>query len=121
MNALSQPGKLNIAALIAAAAGILILFVSVPDTFPTVPPGPIILLVAAAIVAFAPGRWTALVGVIVPLFIFIGGLVSGTPDTLLHPDNVGASVGIVIELIALLTAIATGAIVLQRRTQRRLA
>lgn len=110
MNALSKPGKVNLAALIAAAVGILILFASIPDEFPKVPPGPIILLVAAGLVAFAPGRRTPLIGVIVPLFIFVGGLVSGTPGLLLHPDNVGAFVGVVTQMIALVIAITAGTI-----------
>ena len=112
MNTLSTPRKINVAALVVAAGGLLILFVSVPDHFPTVPPGPIILLVAASLVAFAPGRWTPLVGVVVPLAIFVGGLMTGAPDLLIHPDNVGAVVGSAIQTTALITAIAAGTIAL---------
>jgi len=112
MKQLSKPRKINVAALGIAAVGILILFVSVPEDFPPVPPGPILLLVAAGLVAFAPGRWTPIIGVIVPLFIFVGGLVSGTPDLLVDPDNVGASVGVVIQMIALITAVVAGTIAL---------
>ncbi len=82
MNTLPTPRKINVAALVVVAGGLLILFVSVPDRFPTVPPGPIILLAAAGLVAFAPGRWTPFVGVVVPLAIFVGGLMTGAPDLL---------------------------------------
>lgn len=43
MNQLSKPRRLNIAALLVAASGILIIFASAPDGFPAVAPGPIIL------------------------------------------------------------------------------
>lgn len=55
MNTLPTPRKINVAALVVVAGGLLILFVSVPDRFPTVPPGPIILLAAAGLVASHPG------------------------------------------------------------------
>ena len=51
---LSPAAMLNAAGLVVAAAGIMIQYVSGED-FPTIPPGPIILLVAAAVVAF--GSW----------------------------------------------------------------
>lgn len=114
MHPLSAPRKLNVAALVAAAAGILILFAAIPDEFPPVPPGPIILLVAAGLMAFAPGRRKPLIGVIAPLFIFVGGFLSGAmPDLLIDPENVGAFVGVVIQMLGLITAIATGALALR--------
>jgi len=112
MNPLSKPRKINVVALIVAAGGLLILFVSVPDRFPPVPPGPIILLIAAGLVAFAPGHWTPLVGVIVPLAIFVGGIATDASDLLFRPDNVGAFVGSLIQMSALITAVAAGTIAL---------
>jgi hypothetical protein len=54
VNSLSTPRRVNIAALLVAAAGILVIFASAPDRFPAVPPGPMILTATAALVAFGP-------------------------------------------------------------------
>ncbi len=109
MSQTSKPRQINIASLIVAAAGILVIFVSAPDRFPSVPPGPIILAVAAVVVAFAPRRWTPAIGVVVPLFIFVGGIVT-LGDLLSDPENVGVFAGVGMEMLALVTAIASGAI-----------
>lgn len=119
MSPLSTSRRANIAALCTGAAATLVLFVSVPDEFPAVPPGAIILLVTAGIVAFAPGRWAPLVGLLVPLFILAGGCATGaTPDLLLGPDNAGALLGIVVQTVALLTAIASGIVALRGEARR---
>jgi hypothetical protein len=108
---LSDPRRVNVGALIVAAAGILIISASAPERFPSVPPGPIILTVAAGIVAFAPGRWTPVMGMVVPLIILVGGIFTGElADLLSDPDNAGVLTGGAIQLLAILTAIATGAI-----------
>lgn len=109
MNPMTTPGRINVAALVVAAVGTLVLYASVPDDFPPIPPGPIILLVAAAVVTFAPGRLTPAIRVIAPLFMFIGGIVTGAiPDILTDPDNVGSFVGSVIQMLGLLTAMVSG-------------
>jgi hypothetical protein len=100
--------RINVAALLAAAVGILIIFTSAPDLFPAVPPGPIILAATAGLVAFVPARWTLALGMIVPLFIIAGGLTSGgLADNL--SENAGAIAGTAIQLAALIVAIAAGA------------
>jgi hypothetical protein len=108
MSSLSKPRQLNIVAMLAAAAAILLIFASAPSLFPPIPPGPIILTVTAALVAFAPGRWTIVIGVLVPLFILIGGIATGGLVDSLN-ENAGAITGTVLQLIALVTAIAAGA------------
>lgn len=83
------------------------------------PPGAIILLVTAAIVTFAPGRWAPLVGLLVPLFILAGGCATeATPDLLFSPDNAGALLGVVVQTIALVTAIASGIVALRGAARR---
>lgn len=53
------------------------------------------------------GRWTTVVGVLVPLFILVGGVVSGgLADNL--SENAGAMTVTAIQLPALLTAIVAG-------------
>jgi len=104
MPRLSKLRQINVAALLVAAAGILLIFASAPDLFPAVPPGPIILTVAAAVVACIAGRWTAVIGVAVPVFIIVGGIVSGGLANNLD-ENAVVIAGTAIELISLATAI----------------
>jgi hypothetical protein len=109
---LSAPVKVNIAGLVVAAAGILIQYFSGVEGFPTIPPGPFILL-AAALIAWGPWRWTAAVGVLVPLL----SLVLGTMSTILNwettaplsdPSETVGFVGAVIQFLGLITALGAG-------------
>jgi hypothetical protein len=109
MSKLSPAGNINVGALLVAAVGLFIIFVSAPDLFPAVPPGVLILAAAAATVAFVPGRWTPIVGVLIPLVITIGGIANGTSiDILRGEENAGAILGTVIQYPALITASAAG-------------
>lgn len=120
MNELSKPRRINVVALLVAAAGILIIFVSAPDRFPPVPPGPIILIIAAGLVAFAPGRFTPVVGVLVPLMILVGGVLSGAlADILAGPENAGVFVGNLAQMAANLTAVVAGTIALAPELRSR--
>jgi hypothetical protein len=55
----ARPGAarqgLLVTGMVAAAAGIIIQIASGSDLYPTIPPGPIILLAGAALVALGPG------------------------------------------------------------------
>jgi len=114
---MSTPRRINIGALLVAAAGVFVIFLSAPDLFPAVPPGVIILAVAAALVAFVPGRWTPIVGVLIALMITIGGIASGnTIDILNGEENPAAILGTVIQYPALITAIAAGVMATTRRS-----
>jgi hypothetical protein len=106
---LSAAGKLTVAGLVAAAAGIVIQIASGAE-YPTVPPGLIILLVAAGLVALgARWRWTPLVGVVVALFLLVGGaLAPQAREQLGDPGAVGVFVGTVIQLLALVVALIAG-------------
>ena len=105
----SPARSINVGALLVAAAGVFIIFVSAPDLFPAVPPGVLILAAAAAIVAFVPGRGTPIVGVLLPVVITIGGVANGTSIDILQGDeNAGAILGTVIQYPALITATTAG-------------
>jgi hypothetical protein len=111
----SAPGKLNVAGQVLAAGGILMQYFSEVEGFPTIPPGPFILLAAAALVALGPWRWTPLVGVIAPLFVLVGGAIAtivnwGAGAPLSDPAEVGGFAGAVIQLLGLVAAIAAGTI-----------
>jgi hypothetical protein len=105
---LSGAGKLTVVGLVAAAAGILILFAVIDFPVP-VPVGTILLLIAACLVAFARWRWTPGVGAVVALFIFVGGFIApGLFDRVTDPAEVGAFVGTWIQMAGLITAIPAG-------------
>jgi hypothetical protein len=106
-SSLSLAGKLTVAALLVAAAGIVIQIVSGVD-FPTVPPGLIILLVAAGLVAFGPWRWIPAVGAFVGLFLFVGFFASGTAGRLLDPIQFGQFVGVWVLFLAAIVAVIVG-------------
>jgi hypothetical protein len=106
-SSLSLAGKLTVAALLVAAAGIVIQIVSGVD-FPTVPPGLIILLVAAGLVAFGPWRWIPAVGASVGLLLLVGFFASGTAGRLLDPIQFGRFVGVWVLFLAVIVAVIVG-------------
>ncbi len=111
MSKQSTAKRINIGALLVAAAGVFVIFLSAPDLFPAVPPGVLILIAVAGIVAFVSGRWTPIIGVLIPLMIAIGGIASGTTiDIVRGEENAGAIIGTAIQYPALITAIAAGTI-----------
>jgi hypothetical protein len=113
---------LNVVGLVVAAGGIMIQFVSGVD-YPTVPPGPIILLAAAAVVAFGPWRWSPFVGLGAAVFLSIGGAIAtiagnGFTETLGDPGAFGGFAGAAIQIAGLAIALPAG-IVASKRTSRR--
>jgi hypothetical protein len=106
---LSPAGKLTVIGLVVAAAGIVILDVS-GIAFPTVPPGLVILLAAAALVGFAPWRWIPAVGAFVGLFLTVGFVASGSVSYLIDAGRPGVLAGAWVELLGVLTALVAGVI-----------
>lgn len=109
---LSGASKVTVVGLVGAAAGILLQVVSGVTEYPTIPPGLIILLVAAGVVALETRwRWTPIVSTAVALFILFGAFVtSGTATRLSNPAMIGAFVGTVVQLLGLVTALIAGPI-----------
>jgi hypothetical protein len=111
-----------VAGLVVAAAGIVIQIASGAE-YPTIPPGPLILLAAAGLVALATRwRWTIIVGVIVSLFLLVGGaLAPQARQQLGDPTQVGVLIGTVIQLLALVVALVAGVAATRQlyRTQTR--
>ncbi len=104
---LSPAGKVTVVALLVAAAGFAIQIVSGVDV-PPVPPGLVIMLMAAALVAFGPWRWTPVVGVIVGLFLLVGFFASGSVGSLLAPDQSGVFVGAWVQFLAVIVTVVAG-------------
>jgi hypothetical protein len=115
---LSPAARLNAAGLVVAAAGIMVQYVSGVD-FPTIPPGPIILLVAAAVVVFGPWRRAPAVGLVAAAFVSLGGVIAtiagnGFDSTLGHPSEVGGFVGAVVQIAGLMIAVPAGVVAARR-------
>jgi hypothetical protein len=108
-SSLSLASKLTVAALLVAAAGIVIQIIS-GINFPTVPPGLIILLVAAGLVAFGPWRWTPVVGTVLGLWLLIGFSLSGEAGRLLDPGQFGGFVGLWIQFLAVIVSVVAGTV-----------
>ncbi len=113
---------LTVAGLALAAAGIVIQIASGAE-YPTIPPGLLILLAAAGLVALATRwRWTTIVGVIVSLFLLVGGVLAPQArEQLSDPTQVGIFIGTVIQLLALVVALVAGVAATRQlyRTQTR--
>lgn len=99
-----------VAALLVSAVGLIIQFISEPSRFPAVPPGPLILLAAAAVVAFLPGRWTPIVGVLVALFLTVGMAAAGTGGRLTSPGDGWPFVATWLQLLGQAMALITGTV-----------
>ena len=62
--------------LAVAAIGILTQYLTGVPGFPDIPPGPIILGVAALAVAFCPWRWVLFAGLAAAVFVSVGAVVA---------------------------------------------
>lgn len=115
---LSRGSQLTVAALLVAATGFVIQIVS-GVVVPTVPPGLVILVVAAALVAFAPWRWIPIVGVVVGLFLLVGFFASGAVVSLLEPSQLGVFLGAWVQFLAVTVAVVTGIVAVGQNYRTR--
>ena len=123
-SSLSSASKLTVAALRVAALGFAIQIFSGID-IPTVPPGLVILVVAATVVALTvvallPWRWVPVVGAFAGLFLFVGFFASGALGNLLDPSRFGVLVGAWIQFLALIVAVAGGLVATIQNYRKRL-
>jgi len=99
--------KLAALALAVAAAGIVIQIAGGHD-YPVVPPGLVILLVAAGVVWFVSSRWVPLVAVVVGSFMVLGLFAADQAPRLVDPDTALDTIGLWIQLLAVAAAIGAG-------------
>ena len=118
-SSLSSASQLTVAALLVAALGFAIQIFSGIDV-PTVPPGLVILVVAATVVALLPWRWVPVVGAFAGLFLFVGFFASGALGNLLDPSRFGVLVGAWIQFLALIVAVAGGLVATIQNYRKRL-
>jgi hypothetical protein len=111
---LSPAARLNALGLAVAATGIMIQYVSGVD-YPTIPPGPVILLAAAGVVAFAPWRRAPVAGLVAAAFVSLGGVVAtiagkGFTETLGDPSELGGFLGALVQIAGLVIALPAGVV-----------
>jgi hypothetical protein len=83
-----------------------------------VPPGPIILGVAILVVLFVRSTWARIVGIVVPLFLLVGGAIASVADddrALRHPGDASPFVGTVLELATVAIALVAGIVAFRDR------
>jgi hypothetical protein len=109
---------LTIAGLLAGAAGIAAQKVA-GVAMPPVPPGLVLLLVAAALMANPRWRWAAVVGVLAGLAEVAGFFGSGSAPRLLDLDELGIAASSWLRIVGVAVAVVAGVVALTaRRTAR---
>ncbi len=93
--------------LVAGAVGILVLRFS-GAAMPSVPPGLVLLVAAAALVAFSTRRWAPIVAVLVALSEILGYVLSGSTYGLFAVDSIGILIGTWVRGIGIVVAFAAG-------------
>jgi hypothetical protein len=101
-------------ALLVAAVGIVVQILGGAD-YPAVPPGIILLLIAAGVVWFGPWRWAPLAGVVAGAFLVVGLFVADQASRLLEVDTVLDTLGLWIQMLAVVAATVLGVLTLVRR------
>jgi Mg/Co/Ni transporter MgtE len=109
---LSNAARLNVAGLVLTAAGMLLQIAAGSDLYPSFA-GPIVLLATALLVAFVRGRWTAYVGILVPLVLGLGAIIAAVisgefVQQLTDIGNAGIFLGSLMHVVGLIGAVAGG-------------
>lgn len=109
--------NVTVSALLVATAGVVVQIVSGVD-YPPVPPVFFIQLVPAAFVYFGRWRWTAALAVVAGLFLTVGLFASGVAGRLVDaglPGGVGGSIGLWVQMVAVVVATVSAVVALVRR------
>lgn len=114
---MSSPIKASAIALLVAAAGIVVQILGGAD-YPPVPPGLIVLVVAAGVVWFLRSRWAPIAAVLAGAFMVVGLFAAGQASRLVEVDTVLDTTGLWIQMTAVVLAIVTGALALVRTRER---
>ena len=105
--------------LLVGALGIAILWAAGVDFPVAVPPGLVILAAGAAVVLGFRTRWADGVGGVLGLFVLVGFMLSGINgegfDNLLGTNGADVALGEVVQLVGVLTAAVSGALLVSRR------
>lgn len=117
---LTTAGMLIVGGLIAATIGVVIQIISgVP--YPKVPPVFFIQLIPAGLVAFGKWCWTPFIVTIGSVFLTVGLFTSGAYTRLTNFHNFGGSVGLWIQMLSILVALAASIATMTRNYSLRTA
>lgn len=107
--------SLSASALFLAAIGIYVQIAAgnLPG-YPVVAPGVIVLLVAAALTAFLPFRWSPVAAVLAAAFMIIGLFGAGQATRLIEVRTVGDTVGLWLQMIMVVVAGALAVLAIAR-------
>jgi hypothetical protein len=119
MNDVMERRIVLVSGLLVGALGIAILWAAGVDFPVAVPPGLVILTVGAAIVAGFRTRWADAVGGFLGLFVLVGFVLSGINgegfDNRLGENGGDVAAGQVVQLLGVLVAAVSGAMLTFRR------
>ena len=105
--------------LLVGALGIAILWAAGVDFPVAVPPGLVILVVGAAVVLGFRTTWADAVGGFLGLFVIVGFVLSGINgegfDNLLGDNGADVALGQVVQLVGVVVAAVSGALLVSRR------
>ena len=106
----SNAARLNVAGLVLTAAGMLLQIAAGSELYPSFA-GPVVLLVAAVIVAFGPRRSAPYVGLLVPLVLGLGAIIAAVMsgefiEQLTGIGNAGLFIGSLMHVVGLIAALA---------------
>lgn len=117
-NDLKNPATtLTVGALLVAAVGIFLQYLSGVGDFPTIPPGPIVLIVLAGIIAFAPWRWIPLLGTAMGISLIVGFFQNESVDRISDLTPLLAFFGLWIQTAGVVVAIVAGVLATIRNYQ----
>ena len=103
------------AGLILAAIGIVLQIAGGAD-YPVVPPGLIILVVAALLALFAPWGWAVLLAAVATLFLSVGGVIApNLREQISDPGAFLTFLGSLVQAAGLVVALAGFAVIVGRR------
>ena len=108
-NPLGFTAKLTVIGLAVAALGVIIQIAAGAD-YPTVPPVFFILLVPALLIIALPWRATLLIAILAGLFLTFGLFASGEFRRLTNPRALADTIGLWIQMVAVIFAIVTASI-----------
>jgi hypothetical protein len=103
-----RTSRLTVAALLIAAVGFVTQMIAGVTDTPTIPPGLLVILVAAGLVAFVPGRWMPLAAVVAGLFNLVASVVVDAADRLVDPSPATGFIGAWLMHIGLIAACIVG-------------
>jgi hypothetical protein len=110
--------RITAIALLVAAVGIGVQISGGAD-YPAVPPGAVLLVIAAGIVWFGRWRWAPVAAVAVGLFLVVGLFAADQASRLVEVDTALDTLGLWIQMVAVVVALTAGALSLRRATERR--